>query len=54
MKTLPLREPGRPGNAPRAAFPGIPRGAFRRDGCVVRHRVPGRIQMEIHAKARNF
>ncbi|WP_185730862.1 hypothetical protein [Burkholderia cepacia] len=54
MKTLPAREPAPAGDAPRAAFPGIPRGAFCRDGCVIRHRVPGRIQTEIHAKARNF
>ncbi|WP_155638681.1 hypothetical protein [Burkholderia cepacia] len=49
MKTLPAREP-----APRAAFPGIPCGAFRRDGCVIRRRVPGRLQTEIRAKAPNF
>ncbi|WP_155644083.1 hypothetical protein [Burkholderia cepacia] len=54
MKTLPPREPGRPGNAPRAAFPGIPRGAFRGDGCVVRRRIPGRLHSENHAKALNF
>ncbi|WP_334034360.1 hypothetical protein [Burkholderia cepacia] len=50
MKTLPACEPG----WRCAAFPGIPREAFHGDGCVIRRRVPGRIQTEIHAKARNF
>ncbi|WP_233342519.1 hypothetical protein [Burkholderia cepacia] len=54
MKTLPAREPASAGDAPRAAFPGLPHGVFRGDGCVVRRRVPGRIQTEIHAKAPNF